>query len=860
MQNQRRNESVEECNYESQRLSDNRPKQSRCNHSPGSDAEAATAFLERKKQELNVSLNDKQTRAVLAADGPLLLLASPGSGKTTTIIMRIGFLIEVKRVAPARIKAVTFSKASATDMKERFAHFFPDLPQVAFSTIHSLAFEIMREHLWNTRTDFQIIEGEVATEEHQGEGQSQGQVQSRGQGQGNNQGNSQGNSQGQGMALLGAGREELPLHKKIILRELYEAETGERITDDQLEDLTTYISLVKNRMIPADKRSFVKCDVRQAEQVLARYEAFKRRDPRRLLIDFDDMLTLAHEALEVDPRLAAKFRSRYDYVLTDESQDTSLVQHAIVEHLVREHRNLFVVADDDQSIYSWRGADPTYLLAFEESYPGAVILFMEQNYRSSRDIVEVADRFIKRNRNRYAKNMFTHNAKHEPVQIHVFADYANQTAHVVERLQGSEKLEETAVLYRNNASSIVLMNELERAGIPFYIRDFDNRFFKHWIIEDILNIMRLTFADKRADILEKVHTKLNGYITRQQMAEVTELDNGESVFDNLLRYARLQDYQVKKIEETRDTLRQMSGMPPLATIQVIRGRLGYDKAIENICERLGFRREYLVGILNTLEEIADTLATMPEFAARLKHLEAVMKTAKRRKGQRAVTLSTFHSAKGLEFDQVYMIDLVEGIIPSPEDERGAAEIKEAQVEEAVRLFYVGMTRARTGLELLTYRQRDGARTKESRFVTAVRAIMNPPKAGAAKGGPGQSAGGQMRTSGRGSATSGMSAGYGESRSNAGGNSRPGQRGGSGAVSGKVTHSTRPPAVAQTPPNPNAIKDRGVLTVGAQVKHRTLGAGTVVSVTAERIQIRFDSAGEKTLALATCLVAGLLELG
>lgn len=816
MQNQRKMERMDESNYKSQSLPDNRHKESQFHQGLGSDAEA-TAFLERKKQELGVSLNDKQTRAVLAADGPLLLLASPGSGKTTTIIMRIGYLLEVKRVAPARIKAVTFSKASATDMKERFAHFFPELPQVVFSTIHSLAFEIMRDHLWNTRTDFQIIEGEVATEE---QGQAQG------------QGQSQGNGQGQGMALLGAGREELPLHKKIILREMYEADTGERITDDQLEDLTTYISLVKNRMIPADKRSFVKCDVRHAEQVLARYEAFKRQDPRRLLVDFDDMLTIAHEALEVNPRLAAKFRSRYDYVLTDESQDTSLVQHAIVEHLVREHRNLFVVADDDQSIYSWRGADPAYLLAFEETYPGAVILFMEQNYRSSRDIVEVADRFIKRNRSRYAKNMFTDNAKHEPVQIHVFSDYANQTAHVVERLRGCQKLEETAVLYRNNASSIVLMNELERAGIPFYIRDFDNRFFKHWIIEDILNIMRLTFSDKRADILEKVHTKLNGYITRQQMAEVVGLDNGESVFDNLLRVARLQDYQVKKIEETRDTLRQMSGMPPLAAIQVIRGRLGYDKAIENMCERLGFRREYLVGILNTLEEIADTLGTMPEFAARLKHLEAVMKTAKRRKGQQAVTLSTFHSAKGLEFDQVYMIDLVEGIIPSPEDERGAAEIKEAQVEEAVRLFYVGMTRARTWLELLTYRQRDGARTKESRLVTAVREIMNPPKVGG-KAGPGQSAGGK---------------------------SRPGQPGGSGAVSGKVTHSTRPPTVAHTPPNPNAIKDRSVLVAGAAVKHRTLGAGTVVSVTAERIQIRFDGAGEKTLALATCLVAGLLELG
>lgn len=193
------------------------------------------------------------------------------------------------------------------------------------------------------------------------------------------------------------------------MRDVYKAINGERITEDQLEELQTYISYIKNKMIPPAKWGKVATSVPEAARILKEYEAFKKQGTRQLLLDFDDMLTHANEILRRDPDLLRMYQGRYDYVLTDESQDTSMVQHAIVEKLVRRHRNLCVVADDDQSIYSWRGAEPSYLLNFNKVYPDAKILFMEQNYRSSQEVVTAANLFIKRNKHRYDKNMFTEN-------------------------------------------------------------------------------------------------------------------------------------------------------------------------------------------------------------------------------------------------------------------------------------------------------------------------------------------------------------------------------------------------------------------------------------------------------------------
>ncbi|MCH1625718.1 ATP-dependent helicase [Ferdinandcohnia quinoae] len=718
-------------------------------------------FFTKKKQQFGISLNDVQKQAVLHTDGPLLLLASPGSGKTTTTIMRIGYLIEEKGIQPSRIKAVTFSRASASDMKERFNRFFPDhdSSSVDFSTIHSLAFEVVREYLYKRRVTYQLIEGNIDT-----------------------------------------------VQKKMILRDLFKRYVAESITEDQLEELTTYISYIKNRMIPRAKWSKVKCDVPEVQRIFEEYERIKNADPNKLLLDFDDMLTLANDAFENDERLLIKFQNRYDYMLTDESQDTSLVQHAIVEKLVQHHMNLYVVADDDQSIYSWRGADPGYLMKFKQVYPNAIILKMEQNYRSSKDIVNVANQFIKRNKERYDKNMFTENPHNKPIVMKAFDDYRYQSKYIVEKIVVKDSLRDVAVLFRNNSSSIMLINEFDRAGIPFYMKDSDNRFFSHWIVKDILNFMRMTFNDRRLDIFEQIRTKCNIYISREQMFELRKMSNNQSIFDNLLNRKDLKDYQVEQILEYKQTFFQMKGNAPLLAIKKIRNQLGYDETLKKLSKRFGFKIDYLLGILETLEEIADTLDSMEEFASRLKHLEAVMNASKFNKNKDAITLSTFHSSKGLEFNTVYMIDLIEGVIPGNDEIKQNREEDFKLMEEAVRLFYVGMTRAEQELELLSYKKQYGKDVRRSQFVTNVKNIISPP-----------------------------------------------------VLVQKAEAKGKEKRVKPIIPyNPNAIKSLEELHGAGTIKHRVFGHGQIIEMNEETIKIQFQKE-QKQLSLSTCLEMGLLEV-
>lgn len=740
--------------------------------------EQAQSFFVRKQEETGVELNEVQKRAVATTDGPVLLLASPGSGKTTTMVMRIGYLIEEKQVNPARIKALTFSRASAADMKQRFQRFFPYLPAAQFSTIHSFSFEIMKSYLRSKGRRFRLIEGRALA----------------------------GEAPSAASSLLENGQ---PPHKKMILRMLYERITRQILAEDQMEELLRYISYVKNKMIPQQQWADVRTSLVKADLVLQEYERFKLDQHGEQWIDYDDMLVIAEQALREDPVLLKSFAQQFDYVMTDESQDTSLIQHAIVEKLVSGHVNLCVVADDDQSIYSWRGAEPSYLLDFQKVYKNAEILFMEQNYRSTPQIVNTANEFIKRNRDRYPKNMFTTKEKqaNESIIFTQLSAYDRQAAYIVERIQQYklEELSEVAILYRNHDSSIPLIHAFDRAGIPFYMKDADNRFFSHWVVEDILNFMRMTFTDRRVDLLEAIYRKMNGYISKAQMEALKQIDNKQSVFDNLVQYVELQDYQPQLITECKEIFQQMKGMPPLQAIQVIRGRLGYDKAIEKLSERYGFRKDYLLGILDTLENIADSLDSMEQFAARLKHLEERLKHAKKIKGQPAVTFSTLHSAKGLEFDHVYMIDMMEGIIPSA-DEMKNSEQSKAAMEEAVRLFYVGMTRARQRLECMTYSERGGVKGMESRFVSAIKA----------------------------------------------------------KASGKPDPKEPGTALQQTVPallpmnNPNAIKNRSELVVGSSVKHSKFGIGTIVQMEGDSVQIQFTDR-EALLSIQICLDRCLLEL-
>lgn len=703
-------------------------------------------FFERKQKELGVELNKIQKKAVERTDGPLLLLACPGSGKTTTMIMRIGYLIEEKGVQPQKIKAITFSKASAIDMHERYKRFFPKLARVDFSTIHSLAFQITREYFAESR--YIMIEGS----------------------------------------------ESNGLHKKRLLREMYQTEVGEPITDDQLEELTSFISFVKNKMIPREKWSKLKSPFDGAAEILKTYEAFKENYDHRL-VDFDDMLSLANEALEKDEALLAKYQDKWDYVMTDESQDTSLIQHAIVEKLVARHQNLCVVADDDQSIYTWRAAEPTYLLKFKDVYPDAYVMKMERNYRSTKNIVDTANVFIKANKKRHDKNMFTKQPEGNPIVLKRLSSEEAQLKYLFKELKQLDHFGEVAILYRNNSSSTLLMSELERHGIPFYMKDADNRFFSHWIVEDMLNFMRFSLKPERVDIYAKIASKTNAYWSGSQLKFLSRMKPAKNnAFDEINRSVTLKEYQIKILNEQKKWFEALNSMKPLNVIRAIRADLGYDQMLSSRAEKFGMRLQYLEQILIKLEQIAEPLSSMTEFAVRLKELEQITQNAKAEKTDEMLTLSTFHSSKGLEFERVYMIDLVEGIIPTEEDAENPATL-----EEARRLFYVGMTRAKQHLELISY-------DSESRFMDEVRNIVVPEKV---------------------------------------------------TVKQKPVPSKTPIKV-KVPDNPNAVKKDDQLVEGVRVRHRVFGTGEIVERDHERLSIQFAKE-RKDLMIDICLSYKLLEV-
>ncbi len=711
-------------------------------------------FFERKKKQLNIDLNDVQKRAVLETEGPLLLLACPGSGKTTTMIMRIGYLIEEKNVNPKRIKAITFSRASARDMTERFTRFFPNSESVDFSTIHSLAFTIARSYLEKNGITYELIEGG------------------------------------------GKGRQSM--NKAFLLKGIYKEVLKDDCTDDELGSLSTFISSIKNRMIPLKEWADLQGPVEKAGRIARKYEQYKARTPGHLFLDFDDMLTIAEQALRDDEQLSERFRNLYDYLLTDESQDTSLVQHKIVEHLVAHHGNLCVVADDDQSIYTWRGAEPDYLLEFKKVYPDAQVLMMERNYRSSKEIVEMASKFIKRNKKRYPKEMHTENGKIEPIYIRQLDTPKQQLEYVTYELLGETDLNEIAILFRNNSSSTMYVNELHRRGIPFYMKDADDKFFSHWIVEDILNFMRLSFNMERKDIFAKIVMKMNVFISRNMLTQFENTETAGNVFDAFIQTVDLKDSQVKKLADYKKGYSVIPEMRPERVIQLIRNDFGYEAALKSRAEKFGFRIDSLLGILDTLEGIASQLRTMVEFATRLKELEQAVQNAKFNPSENAVTLSTLHSAKGLEFRRVFMIDLLKGMIPSEEDEGDAA-----MLEEARRLFYVGMTRAKERLELLSYGQDEGKPKEDSRFLNEVRGHL-------------------LKTS-------------------------------------KVNGEQRAVKVstASIPINPDGIDSGKELTVGVIVKHRVFGQGEIKERNGNEVHIQFGDM-EKRLDLETVLSLRLLE--
>lgn len=613
-----------------------------------------------------MKLSLEQKNAINHISGPALILAVPGAGKTTVLVHRTYNLIANHNINPENILSITFSKASSIDMKKRFNTLFPQAASynVHFSTIHSFCYGLIREYAYINRINYRLIEDN-----------------------------------------------KRQLNKYNLLKKIYLDINKTYITEEKLENLLNAIGYIKNKMLTADQYlQDNKIDIDNFKIIYNSYENYKKKYN---LLDFDDMLTISLEILKNSKILLEKYRNRYKFIQVDEGQDTSKIQMEIIRLLALPENNLIIVADDDQSIYGFRGAYPKALLDFNKDYINGKIFFMEENYRSSKNIVSVSNKFIKSNTLRYKKEIKTHNPYLEPVNIIKVKSITDQYEYLIEDLKNKD-LSKSCILYRNNLSSIGIIEFLIRNNISFYTRDKKLRFFNHWLIKDIVDFLILAKDTSNMDIYENIYYKIKGYISKNQINYAKTLDANKCVFERIGEYPGINEFYKRNLRELKLDFKKISNMKPREAIFYIEYHLEYDIYLKENSIKFGYTYDNLSTMLYYLKLIGENCENLEEFTQRLNHIQFLCSNST--KNTNTITLSTIHSSKGLEFENIYMIDLIDGEFPNTSSIEDFDLGNIENLEEERRLFYVGITRAKKHLTLIAPNNINGNEFLPSRFL------------------------------------------------------------------------------------------------------------------------------------------------
>ena len=596
---------------------------------------------------LPLNLSEQQRAAVLAGEGPTLLLAVPGSGKTTVLVARLGCLIRCRGVSPKEILTVTYTVSAAGDMARRFAALFgEDLArQLSFRTINGLCASIIHAYArWKGSEPFALADSDA--------------------------------------------------HLNAVLRDLLQRTGSDFPTEQQIKEARTHITYCKNMMLSEADIHRHTVEGMDFPAVYFEYQDYLRRSR---LMDFDDQMVFALRILRREPEILRYYRTRYRWLCLDEAQDTSKIQHVILALLAGEHRNLFMVGDEDQSIYGFRAAWPEALLAFEQNWPGAKVLLMETNYRSTGAIVTRADAFIRGNRDRRDKHMRTDNREGEPIRRVVLSDYSRQARYLLQAAKDCRR--STAVLYRNNDSALPLIDLLEREGVPYACRQREGFFFTSPIVRDLTDVLTLAYQPDDGERFLRVCWKLDLKIKKALLSNLLRRQRpGQTVVDCLLAGDGLAPWQVGRVKAFGTHLSKLPQLSSFAALRRVVKYMGYGDYLGE--ERMD------TGRLDVLLALA---LQNPDPAGLLRRLEELQEVLSSGGSNPACpfVLSTIHASKGLEYDRVLLIDAAEGLFPARrQEEASPAEARQA-LEEERRLFYVGVTRARESLELLTYEEKFG---------------------------------------------------------------------------------------------------------------------------------------------------------
>ncbi len=615
--------------------------------------------------------NASQKEAVSHVDGPMMVLAGPGSGKTTVITHRTKYLID-QGIDPGGILVITFTRAAAREMQERFMTLMEGRStRVSFGTFHSVFFTILKYAYRYQASD--IV------------------------------------------------REDQKLR---YIREMIQ-EYGLEIEDEHefVSAVLGEISFVKSEMLSLDHYYSKNC----SESVFKKlYQGYEERMRRAGLLDFDDMLVICHQLFTERKDILKAWQDKFRYILIDEFQDINKVQYEIVKMLALPRNNLFIVGDDDQSVYRFRGAKPEIMLGFTRDYPQAKTVLLGTNYRSTREIVDTASRLISCNAKRYEKKLTAAKGAGKPVITSMSSDPQEETLRIVEEMKDYVKagyrLEDIAVLYRTNLDPRLMIEKLMEYNIPFTMKDSLPNLYEHWISQNVLAYIRAAGGDlKRSNILQIIN-RPNRYVSRDSLEEVTVSWNKVKAF--------YQDkgWMVERIEQLEYDLLMLRDMPPVAAVNYIRKGVGYDEYIKEYARFRRMKQEELLEVLDQLMESAAGFKTMEEwfdhmeeYKKRLREQARAQKTA-----PQGVSLMTMHSSKGLEFKVVYILDANEGITPHRK------AVLDPDIEEERRMFYVAMTRAKERLHVCYVRERYGKRQEMSRFVQEYLGQI-PREAGGSRG-------------------------------------------------------------------------------------------------------------------------------
>lgn len=611
-----------------------------------------------------MKLNRGQDEAIKHGNGPCMVLAPPGSGKTLIVTERTRYLIEESGVRPDQILVITFTRYAAREMKERFERLTAgkNYP-VTFGTFHSIFYGILK-------------------------------------------------------CAYGIGANNLMSEKEssVLLQEVLDQtdiESTPEVEDEEelVRELLREVGMVKNGL--CHLKDFHSKYLTQDEfaEVFRSYEHQKKELKK---FDFDDMLVQCYALFRKKPEILQGWQKRFQYILIDEFQDINRVQYEVIRMLAAPRYNLFVVGDDDQSIYGFRGAKPELMLYMKQEFPSLRTISLTVNYRSTEFITGAAARVILHNDTRFYKRVQSFRGRGQNVHVQEVLDEQEEAQYVTEEIQ--KKLDqgikpgEIAVLFRAAVQARMISEILSEHRIPFEMRDYVTNFYRHFIVKDIMAYLQLAAGKRDRSLFLTICNRPLRYLARNSM------ENRQVNFEDLRKFYCDKDWMLDIIDQFDVDVRMMKNMAPYAAIQYIRKKTGYDDFLKEYAEKHQISWKQLMDVMAELEERSKNFKSYDEWEIHIakytQELEEQQAKARKIKGEREnkVQLMTIHSAKGLEFEDVFVIHANEGEIPHQKAE------KKDEIEEERRLFYVALTRAKNNLCISYITQKNGNSIKPSRFV------------------------------------------------------------------------------------------------------------------------------------------------